>query len=300
MMGQRRLGLVLVAIFCAIPTIATPRAAEAKDDGVRIERNLVYAKVGERELRVDLYVPPRSVSERPPLVVWIHGGGWRAGNKLPCPATFLLPRGYAVASVEYRFSQEAIYPAQAHDAKAAIRYLRGVANKHGYDATRIGVMGASAGGHLSMLLGTSAGVAALEGDLGEHDDESSRVQAVVNLFGPSDLVEFEAIDEMKPVAAKLVAQLLGGAKAETVALAKSASPVHMVTADDAPLLSIHGDRDKLVPLRQSRKIHAAYGRMKLDTTLHVVEGGNHGGPRFVNQAVQDRITRFFDERIETK
>lgn len=296
-MTNRKRISVLIFVMVALLPFHTARAA---DDKVRTTLNLVYAQVGERKLHVDLYVPPKSVNANPPLVVWIHGGGWRAGNKRPCPAVYLMLRGYAVASVEYRFSQEAIYPAQAHDVKAAIRYLRGTAGEHGYDATRIGVMGASAGGHLSMLLGTSADVAELEGDLGEHDEASSRVQAVVNLFGPSDLADYVAKAKPNAKRPNLVLQLLGGDIDKAKRLAPSASPMHFVGKGDAPLLSLHGDRDRLVPIDQSERMHEAYKGKGLDATFVPIKGAGHGGGQFASKAMQQRITKFFDERIRAK
>lgn len=296
-MKNRKRILALIVVMALLATAQTGRAA---DDKVHTQLDIVYAQVGERKLHVDLYIPPKSVNANPPLVVWIHGGGWRAGNKRPCPAVYLMMRGYAVASVEYRFSQEAIYPAQAHDVKAAIRYLRGTAAKHGYDASRIGVMGASAGGHLSMLLGTSAGIAELEGDLGEHDEQSSRVQAVVNLFGPSDLASY--ISATKPGGRRpnLVLQLLGGDLDKAKKSAPSASPMHFVGEGDAPLLSLHGDRDRLVPIAQSERMHAAYKKQGLDTTFVPIKGAGHGGGQFTSKAMQQRIAKFFDDRIKPK
>ena len=147
-------------------------------------RDLVYAKTPQRELALDLYIPDGAT--KPPLIVWVHGGAWRAGSKAKPPALWMLERGYAVASISYRLSQQAVFPAQIHDCKAAIRWLRAHASKYGYDAERIGAWGASAGGHLVALLGTSSGVKELEGDLG-YNDQSSRVQAVVDYFGPTDV-----------------------------------------------------------------------------------------------------------------
>ena len=160
----------------AVAATVTMYAAEYKD--------LIYASTQQKQLALDLYIPDGAPKR--PLVVWIHGGAWRAGSRAKPPALYLTAQGYAVASISYRFSQEAVFPAQIHDCKAAIRWLRANALKYGYDATRIGVWGASAGGHLAALLGTSGGVKGLEGDLG-NARESSTVQAVVDFFGPTDL-----------------------------------------------------------------------------------------------------------------
>ena len=127
--------------------------------------DLEYARVGEKSLLLDLYLPPEGESPWP-VIVWIHGGAWRTGNRADPPALFLVERGYAVASISYRLSREAIFPAQIHDCKAAIRWLRARAGEYDLDPARIGVWGASAGGHLAALLGTSGGVERLEGTVG--------------------------------------------------------------------------------------------------------------------------------------
>src|SRR5262249_12029455 len=150
--------------------------------GVRIERDATYAKVGkDRELKLDLYVPEKAEGKLP-LVVWIHGGGWRGGTKTGTPAGGLAMAGFVVASVEYRLSGEAQFPAQIEDCKAAIRWLRANAEKHHIDPHRVGVWGGSAGGHLVALLGTAGDQKTW--DVGENTDQSSRVQAVCDYFGP--------------------------------------------------------------------------------------------------------------------
>ena len=165
---SRNSSLLTLAALAALPALA--------------QRDLVYARAGAKDLLLDLYLPegaPRPL----PLVVWIHGGGWRNGAKEQTPARRLVERGYAVASINYRLSGEAIFPAQIHDCKAAVRWLRANAAKYGLDAGRVAAWGSSAGGHLVALLGTSGGIMELEGGLG-NADQSSRVQAVVDFFGP--------------------------------------------------------------------------------------------------------------------
>src|SRR5690606_7893729 len=139
--------------------------------------DLTYAKAGDAELKLDLYVPDGVDS--PPLAVWIHGGAWRFGSKDNPPANFV-DSGFALASVEFRQSTEAAFPAMVHDIKAAIRYLRANAQEYGYSAERIAISGASSGGHLAALVGLTSGGAEPEGDLGEHTDVSSDVQAVLD------------------------------------------------------------------------------------------------------------------------
>ena len=181
-MSRTWLGVIGLAMML---TWLSPAAAQPK--GVQALRNLPYVANGHERQRLDLYLPEKAEG-RLPLIVWIHGGAWWAGSKEDCPAVPLAAKGYAVASINYRFSQHAVFPAQIEDCKAAIRWLRANAAKYHLDADHIGVWGASAGGHLVALLGTTGGVKELEGK-GGNLDQSSRVQCVVDWFGPTDFVD---------------------------------------------------------------------------------------------------------------
>jgi acetyl esterase/lipase len=262
----------------------------------QVLRDLEYARVGARSLRLDLYLPQRTAGARLPVVVWIHGGGWRGGDKARTRAPEVLGEGYVVASIGYRLSHEATFPAQIHDCKAAIRWLRAHADRYGLDPERIGAWGSSAGGHLAALLGTSGDVPELEGTVGEHLDLSSRVQAVCDFFGPAD---FLAVLEPgawpsagRPASAESL--LLGGPVAERVDLARLASPVTHVSADDPPFLIVHGDEDRIVPLDQSERLHRALTAAGVEGTLHVVKGGGHG---FRDPTVDALVRQFFDRHL---
>ena len=166
-----------------------PESSSSKElPGVKALRNLEYARVGDKKLLLDLYLPEKPQGPLP-LVIWIHGGAWLGGDKADCPARRLVQRGYAVASVNYRLSNEAIFPAQIKDCKAAVRWLRAHTAEYGLDAGHFGVWGASAGGHLVALLGTSGDTK--DFDKGENLGVSSRVQAVCDWFGPTDLLQMQ-------------------------------------------------------------------------------------------------------------
>lgn len=219
------------------------RAGRRIPDGVTVHRDLEYANVDGQSLKLDLYVP-ETTDDKPPLLVWIHGGGWTKGSKSQFNPMFvcLTAEGYAAASIDYRLSGLTSHPKQIHDCKGAIRWLRANADKYGYDVTRIGVGGGSAGGHLVLLLGLSSDIEGLEGDVGGNTEQSSQVDAIVDLFGPSALELFaKKSDHFRPN--------------KTPELLKSASPVTYLTKDDPPLLVFHGDNDQLVPLSQSEHIH---------------------------------------------
>ena len=250
-----------------------------KPDSERLLRDLAYVENGHEQQKLDLYLP-----EKPngPLLVWIHGGGWEGGSKDSPPGLQMLKMGVAVASVEYRFSQHAPFPAQIEDCKAAIRWLRAHAEEYGYGKDKVAAWGASAGGHLVALLGVTGGVK--DFDVGENLDESSAVQSVIDWFGPADLPGYS---ENLPTAMvqrenpdSVLARLLGGPVSKKMELAKRASPVNWVTKDAAPMLIMQGTKDPLVPLDQSERLFKKMKAAGADVTLDVIEGAGHGGPEF--------------------
>lgn len=232
-----------------------------------------------------------------PVIVWIHGGGWRGGSK-ESGIRRLLPfaqRGFLCASIEYRLSGEAKFPAQIEDCKCAIRFLRAKAKEFHLDPDRIGVWGSSAGGHLAALLGTSGDVKELEGD-GGWGEQSSRVQAVCDWFGPSDFINYHVGGRINAHADSVVAQLLGGPVPEQKELAVKAAPITYVTKDDPPFLIMHGDKDPLVPLRQSELLRDALRKAGIETTLHVVAGAGHGFRRSDTDAL---VISFFEKQFRS-
>ena len=263
-------------VVAAIATAIWFPGAQGQADH-RVLRNIEYANVDGVSLRLDLYLPKRP-NAPVPLVLWVHGGAWRAGDKAPTRAPGTLGDAYAVASVNYRLSDEALFPAQIHDVKAAVRFLRGNADRFGLDPDRFGAWGSSAGGHLVALLGTSCGVPELEGDLGDHLDRSSCVQAVCDFFGPTDfstLLEQRGEETRRPMPED---QLIGGSVEENVELATSASPAAYIDATDPPFLIMHGSDDPTVPVQQSIAFHEALLLAGIESTLVLIEGAAHGFP----------------------
>ena len=259
----------------------------AKAIEVRVLRDLPYAGTANPRQTLDLAIPKESTSEKNgrPLVIWIHGGGWKNGDKRsghrPDRLRTLVQTGrYAGATVAYRLSGEAKWPAQIHDCKAAIRWLRGNAKKHGIDPQRIAVWGSSAGGHLVSMLGSSGGVKELEGKLGKHLDQSSRVSAVVNYYGPSALLKMDdypsTIVHNAPDSPE--SQLIGNAIQKSKTKSLQASPLHHVTSDDAPHIHFHGTKDPLVPFNQSVIYHQALKKAGVQSILITAKGGGHHMP----------------------
>jgi acetyl esterase/lipase len=215
------------------------------------------------------------------------------------PILDLVPQGYAVASVDYRLSTVAPFPAQVHDLKAAIRYLRGTAARHGIAAERIAIAGSSAGGHLALLVGVTAGVPELEGDVGAYREQSSAVQAVVDFFGPTNLTTILAQSTPHGLSVRIPALklLLGGLPEERAALAQLASPVLHLDPRDPPLLVYHGDQDPQVPIQQSQELVEACRKAGVEVRFEVVEGGAHGGERFFTPSQIAQVKAFLDRLL---
>jgi acetyl esterase/lipase len=282
---MKRVLLALVALVLVVTTaIAQRKMPPPLPPGVVAHRNVEYVAGGGKPQSLDLFVPEKTGAALP-LVVWIHGGAWWAGSKENCPAMFLLSKGYAVASLNYRLSQEAPWPAQIDDCKAAIRWLRAHAAAYNLDPAHIGVWGGSAGGHLVAMLGVTG-------------DKDSGVQAVCDWFGPSDLgTMFDVV--LRNQTGKTnspIIQLLGGPGVASKEKAAQASPITFVSKKAAPFLIMHGDKDLLVPLAQSEKLNAALEKAGVDTKLVVVPGAGHG---FGGPDIQKQVSEFFDKHLKS-
>jgi acetyl esterase/lipase len=267
-----------------------------------IKADLEYARVGDQSLRLDLYTPADAPAALPTLL-YFHGGAWAAGDKSDMAVERLVPlvaRGFAVASANYRLVSSAIWPAQLHDVKAAVRWLRANAAEHGLDPERIAAGGASAGGYLASMLGLTAGDAELEGDVGEHTDRSSAVGAVVALFPPTD---FLLSGSRNPLESQIlppppVAALLGVSRIEDyVDAARAASPRYRARAGAAPHLLLHGDRDTMVNHEQSRVLHDALSSAGATSVYMLLSGAGHEDPVFVRPSVMAAIAGFLEEHL---
>ena len=249
--------------------------------GVQAVRDIEYIPGGGKSRSLDLYRP--SQGNLPlPLIVWIHGGAWKMGSKEFGPAIPFTTNGFAVASLNYRLSQEAPFPAQIDDCRAAIRFLRANAAKYNLDGNHIGVWGGSAGGHLVALLGTTG-------------TDSNRVQCVVDWFGPTDLTPDSPGATHK---AEAVVQLLGGPIEKKLELAKQASPLRHVTKDAAPFLIMQGDQDPLVNPEHSKLLCAALQKAGVEATLKILPGAGHGGPQFSSAENRQLILEFFERHLK--
>jgi acetyl esterase/lipase len=299
---QRRWLAVTIAAGVLGGQIAQPVMARRQPREVAnaaIQRDLVYKRVNGAVLALDLYCPEK-VTGPLPVIVWLHGGGWSRGRKERCPAVTLVQDGYAVASIDYRLTGVAPFPAQIEDCKAAIRSLRANASKYNLDPDRIGVWGFSAGGHLAALLGTSGEVKELDGN-GDNMSYSSRVQAVCVVSGPGNLLEQyrdatgPSAAEMNPKVKPALEALIGGSPEQNKEKALAASPITYVSKDDPPFLIIQGENDITVPVSVTQSFYAALKAAGVDATLEIAAGRGHGvGGRMFRPMIKN----FFDKHLK--
>lgn len=284
---------VLIGIL-ALPLFAA--TALADEPKIKTDDDVVYAKAGDVELKLDLAEPAEGEGPFPAVVV-IHGGGWRAGSKdsnRPVLAEFAR-RGYVAISPQYRFAPKDTFPAQVHDVKAAVRWLRSHAGEHKVDKDRLGAIGFSAGGHLSLMLGLTGPDDGLEGDA-PADAPSSKVQAVVNYFGPTDLAAGDIPDVSKP----LINDFLGGTPAEKPDAAKKASPLTFVSKDDAPVLTFQGTKDQLVPHTQATRLAEAMSAAGVPGRVELLVGADHGWGGHELEHTKAESFAFFDRLLKPK
>lgn len=262
--------------------------------------NLDYGGSGNVRQMLDIYLPS-SGSGPHPIVVWIHGGGWISGSKSSVNGLYLLNYGFAVVSINYRLTDEAIFPAQIYDCKGAIRWIRANAQKYNINPNKIGVFGSSAGGHLVALLGTSGGVENLEGGIGGNLSYSSNVQAVCDWYGPSNFVTIinypSGIDHS--LATSPEGRLIGGEIKDNIEKAIAASPITYVSKDDPPFLIMHGTLDMTVPFHQSVELDSAFKKINHDVTFIPQVGAGHGGGSFNSDSTRNRVINFFKRTLST-
>lgn len=270
-------------------------------EGTLISKDIVYETVNGRDLPLDLY-RPANMTKPLPLIIWIHGGGWKGGSKNSINrCAGMLERGYAIASVEYRLSGEAIFPAAVEDCKAAVSFLRLNAEKFGLDPDRFGAWGSSAGGHLVAMLGVTSDDSTFD----THPvtkKASSNVHAVCNWFGPTDFlrmndfpgrIDHDAVDSPESL-------FIGAPIQENQDLVQNANPITYVSPSDPPMLLMHGDNDQSVPFNQSELLHAALHKAGVDSELYRVKNGGHGFRDSVDtpESLFERAAAFFDSQFK--
>jgi len=285
-------------------------APEVRDvpPGVSAYRDLTYVPGSTDEnQRLDLYVPEHSAKPLP-VIIYIHGGGWNGADKRSCPPLYFVKDGYVAASLEYRFSSKAKFPAQIQDCQAAIRWLRGNARKYNLDPDHIGVWGESAGGHLSALLGTAGGSNAFE-PIGEFKEQSDRVQAVCDFFGPTDFMT--VIEQGNANALKRrpkweewkgdgYSNLIGAKAGVDVEKSKAVSPIQYVSKSSPPFLIYHGTWDQFVPFQQSEELVKKLQANKVEVMLQPMANMEHSGAIYWTEPALKLVKAFFDRHLQGK
>ena len=265
-----------------------------------VMRDIRYVKGGHERQSLDLALPIKRKSNSPlPVIAFIHGGAWRAGNKdngLSQLYELLESGQYAGVSIGYRLSQHAKWPAQIHDCKAALRWVKANAKKYGLDGRRIAVHGTSAGGHLVALLGTSAGVPEMDGSIGLHMDISTEVRCVLNYYGPTNFLRMNDFKSRidHDAADSPESQLIGGAIQDNKIKTLTANPITYIDSEDAPFLIMHGTDDMLVPYNQSVLLDKALKKSGVPSVFLTIKGGKHRGGRGV---LAERFKTFLEHHL---
>ncbi|MFC1966339.1 alpha/beta hydrolase fold domain-containing protein [Chloroflexota bacterium] len=274
-----------------IPTVVIPNTT------VEVTKDVEYGRASDIPLLLDIHTPGTPIATPMPAIIFIHGGGWDSGDKSekPCVIKFshLATHGFFVASINYRLSGEAPFPAAVEDSKCAIRWLRANADKYNVDPQRIGVAGYSAGGHLAMMVGLVDETAGLEGN-GGWGEFSSRVQAVCSYYGPSDFVSTYYEKGSRPSNIKF----LGGTMEEKPEIYKTASPINYVTKDDPPLLLVHGELDETVSYNQSEEMYQAYQRAGLEAELIKVNYAGHIFKQLTDSPISPSLDEIQQARLD--
>lgn len=294
-MTRITVAVVLVLFGLAVTLVLAQRRGPKVPEDVTVHRDIAYVTDGHERQKLDLYIP--NEGENLPLIIWVHGGAWLGGNKERYAPMEYLKSGYAGASINYRLSQHAIFPAQIEDVKAAVRWIRANAETYRLDPNRFAAWGSSAGGHLVAMLGTAGDITEFE--VGENLDVSSQVQAVVNYFGPTDFLQMDAhrlpdgLVHDAPDSPE--SKLVGGPIQEHKDRVARANPITYVSKADPPMLIIHGDQDKLVPYHQSLLLKEALEAVGAPVTLYKVAGGGHGG--FKDPKVPELTKAFLEKHL---
>jgi acetyl esterase/lipase len=288
--------------------MALQPAAQPAEPAVKLEKGITYAAAGGEKLQLDIAIPP---GDGPfPCLVCLHGGAWQHGSRRdlsangkdksgkPTPSWLevMAREGYVAASVSYRLAPKHKFPAMIEDSRAAVRFLRAHAKTYKADAARFGAVGFSAGGHLALLLGMCDKTIGF--DVGDHLDQSGKVQCVIDFFGPTDLAMYAKSEGIED---GYLVPVFGKECKTDASIYKRASPVSYVSKDAPPILFLHGTLDFVVPVKHSEMLHKSLADAGAKTEIHTVSFAGHGGwnERDMGKA-QAAAFRFLDEHLKGK
>ncbi|MEQ9441744.1 MAG: alpha/beta hydrolase [Cyclobacteriaceae bacterium] len=271
---------------------------DAFPEGTVLHGNIPYNDDTLQKHLLDIYLPPNAQGKLP-LVIFVHGGGWLSNDKyadigyMKKTVAEIVSSGFALASIDYRFSTQAVFPAQIQDCNRAVSYLYDHADTYGFDPQRFAVMGFSAGGHLASLMGLSNNDQ-VNAFFMTGTSQSFTFKAVVDFYGPAELILFPGADDAKSPEGLLI----GTAPLARPDLAKAASPVTYVDQDDPPFLIIHGEKDALVSPRHSKLLSAWLDAVNVPNELIIVKDAPHFGEMFDVDAVRNKVVSFLKEALK--
>lgn len=282
-------------IFVSIHVRAEILPASSPYGEATVIRDIPYVAHPASRQNFDLFLPKTKSDQPFPLVVWIHGGAWMSGSKEWDNVKYLVRHGYAIASIDYRFSPEARFPAQIQDCNAALDFILAHATNYGISPQHFVIAGGSAGGHLALLLG----MARQEKDFGA--DPTIKAAAILDFFGPVDFSKMKddltdihsqkGLDLLQDAGTKL----LGPQSEQTPEQIKAASPITYVNTANPPVLILQGGQDDLVPVVQSRRLHEALTQAGVKNQLIIVDAAGHDGPLFSTPEIAAKVIRFLSE-----
>ena len=301
--------VLLASFFLMVTSVALaqddPASFAAGLFRYNVESNVVYHTANNYQSKLDVYWPP-DPSQPTPVVVVIHGGGWIAGTKEERVLEMMpyLQMGFAAVNVEYRLGQVSLAPAAVEDCRCALHWVFANAKKYNFDRNRVVLQGGSAGGHLALITGMLTPAAGFDKECYAEGDDiwrtnpgtggDPRVAAIVNWFGIADV-----LDELHGPNAKGYAVAWLGDQPNADDLAKRVSPINYVNSKVPPIITIHGDKDELVPYAQSVGLHEALDAAKVPNELHTVPGANHGGfSAEQNEKAWAAIRHFLRENVK--
>lgn len=279
------------------PNLCPRDCASVSDQ--KVIHDLKYSSVDSEAVKLDLYFPAETCTGKHPLIIKIHGGAFKGGDKYPTVTKFLTDACYVVASLNYRMSGEAVFPAGNQDVKSAVRWLRANADKYDLDSENFGAMGGSAGGYFASFLGTTGDTK--DFDIGDNLEYSSSVQAIVDEFG---LVNFSTLTEDRigagfPVDStnSVESKYIGcDINSSICANAVVASPASYISKEDSPFLILHGAKDKTIPIKQSQDFHVKLQTANISSTFITLPNAGHGDPEF--NKYEPKIVEFFDKYLK--
>ena len=288
-----------ITIICSMFFVSLGALGQEPDTlslpNTRLIKNIPYVVNGHKLQNFDLYIP-KDAKKPMPVLLWIHGGAWEGGFKKWIDPTFLIKSGFAIASIDYRFSDTAIFPAQIQDCNEAIYFIWKNAAQYNLDRTKFIVGGGSAGGHLASLIGLSTNDKIADFYTDINKSKAIKFRAILDFYGPADLnvVHGKATTMDYDSEGSALTRLLGFPTLDRPDLAKKASPVTYIDKNDPPILILHGDADDIVPFWESRQFYSWLKLAGVKTELFKIEGAGHAGPAFSSPATEKKVNEFLD------